>query len=468
MGLFNSISSIFRGRDAPTDRTSGSAYSFFMGGSTSGKRVNERTAMQMTAVYSCVRILSEAVAGLPLQFYRYTADGGKEKAVDHPLYFLLHDEPNPEMTSFVFRETLMTHLLLWGNAYSQIIRNARGEIIALYPLMPDRMTVNRDENGQLYYEYYMNTDDAHTMKGTTVRLQPHDVLHIPGLGFDGLVGYSPIAMAKNAIGMAIACEEYGAKFFANGAAPSGVLEHPGTIKDPSRVRESWQATFGGSANANKVAVLEEGMKYTPISISPNEAQFLETRKFQIDEIARIFRVPPHMVGDLEKSSFSNIEQQSLEFVKYTLDPWVARWEQAMVRALLTQEEKKTYFFKFNVDGLLRGDYQSRMNGYATARQNGWMSANDIRELENLDRIPAEAGGDLYLINGNMTKLADAGIFAAGASDGFKGESGDSQSSGGEEEDLKQSDGRMNQSRGQPGRMRNDGGCTGATKKDGGK
>lgn len=201
------FSNFFKGRDAPVNRTSGSAYSFFMGGSTSGKRVNERTAMQMTAVYSCVRILSEAVAGLPLQFYRYTADGGKEKAVDHPLYFLLHDEPNPEMTSFVFRETLMTHLLLWGNAYSQIIRNARGEIIALYPLMPDRMTVNRDENGQLYYEYYMNTDDAHTMKGTTVRLQPHDVLHILGLGFDGLVGYSPIAMAKNAIGMAIARSE---------------------------------------------------------------------------------------------------------------------------------------------------------------------------------------------------------------------------------------------------------------------
>ena len=226
------FSKLFRGRDAPTDRTSGSAYSFFMGGSTSGKRVNERTAMQMTAVYSCVRILSEAVAGLPLQFYRYTAEGGKEKAVDHPLYFLLHDEPNPEMTSFVFRETLMTHLLLWGNAYSQIIRNARGEIIALYPLMPDRMTVNRDGDGQIYYEYNMSTDDAHTLRGSTVSLQPHDVLHIPGLGFDGLVGYSPIAMAKNAIGMAIACEEYGAKFFANGAAPSGVLEHPGTIKDP--------------------------------------------------------------------------------------------------------------------------------------------------------------------------------------------------------------------------------------------
>ena len=405
MGLF---SGLFRARDAPQNRTSGSAYSFFLGNSISGKRVNERTSMQMTAVYSCVRILSEAVAGLPLHFYRYTDNGGKEKAADHPLYFLLHDEPNPEMTSFVFRETLMTHLLLWGNAYAQIIRNGKGEVIGLYPLMPDRMGVERDSKGQLYYEYTVSMEDAPTVKGSTVILPPTEVLHIPGLGFDGLVGYSPIAMAKNAIGMAIACEEYGAKFFANGAQPSGVLEHPGTLKDPSRVRESWQSTFGGSHNANKVAVLEEGMKYTPISISPEQAQFLETRKFQINEIARIFRVPPHMVGDLEKSSFSNIEQQSLEFVKYTLDPWVSRWEQSMARSLLTAEEKKKYFVKFNVDGLLRGDYQSRMNGYAVGRQNGWMSANDIRELENLDRIPEEVGGDLYLINGNMMPLSMSG------------------------------------------------------------
>ena len=422
------LSGLFRSRDKPTDRTAGSSYSFFFGGTASGKYVTERSAMQMTVVYCCVRILSEAVASLPLQFYRYTDDGGKEKAVEHPLYFLLHDEPNPEMTSFIFRETLMTHLLLWGNAYSQIIRNGKGEVVALYPLMPDRMKVDRDEHGRLYYEYTVyDSDDVDGRKGTnkvgrTVRLQPHDVLHIPGLGFDGLVGYSPIAMAKNAIGLAIATEEYGSKFFANGAAPSGVLEHPGTIKDPSKVRESWQATFGGSGNANKIAVLEEGMKYTPISISPEQAQFLETRKFQIDEIARIFRVPPHMIGDLEKSSFNNIEQQCLEFVKYTLDPWVSRWEQAMVRALLTPDEKKKYFFKFNVDGLLRGDYQSRMNGYATARQNGWMSANDIRELENLDRIPAEQGGDLYLINGNMTKLEDAGIFAAGNNGKEEGDS----------------------------------------------
>lgn len=405
MGLFTGL---FRTRDAPSNRTSGSSYSFLMGSTTSGKRVNERTSMQMTAVYSCVRILSEAVASLPLNVYRYTDNGGKEKAIDHSLFHLLHDEPNPEMSSFIFRETLMTHLLLWGNAYAQIIRNGKGEVIALYPLMPDRMSVDRDKNGQLYYKYTKNNDDAPTMESGSVYLSPSDVLHIPGLGFDGLVGYSPIAMAKNAIGLAIAAEEYGSKFYANGAAPSGILEHPGTLKDPARVRDSWNATFGGSSNSNKVAVLEEGMKYTPISIAPNEAQFLETRKFQINEIARIFRVPPHMLADLEKSSFSNIEQQSLEFVKYTLDPWVIRWEQALYRALLSEEEKKTVFFKFNVEGLLRGDYASRMNGYATARQNGWMSANDIRELEDLDRIPAELGGDLYLVNGNMLPLNSAG------------------------------------------------------------
>ena len=404
------LSGLFHSRDKPTNATSGSSYRFFLGGSTSGKTVTERSAMQMTAVYSCVRILAEAIAGLPLHLYTYKEAGGKEKAIGHPLYLLLHDEPNPEMSSFVFRETLMTHLLLWGNAYAQIIRNGKGEVVALYPLMPNRMTVDRDSSGQLFYSYQMNNSDAPTMKTGTVILKPSDVLHIPGLGFDGLVGYSPIAMAKNAIGLAIATEEYGAKFFANGATPGGLLEYPGTVKDPDRVRESWNKGFSGSQNAGKVAILEEGMKYTPISIAPEQAQFLETRKFQINEIARIFRVPPHMVGDLEKSSFSNIEQQSLEFVKYTLDPWVVRWEQSLSRALFTPEEKKQYFFKFNVEGLLRGDYQSRMNGYATARQNGWMSANDIRELENLDRIPAEEGGDLYLINGNMLPLVHAGAF----------------------------------------------------------
>jgi len=436
MGIF---SGFFKSRDKPQNSTAGSGYRFYLGGTTSGKAVTERSAMQMTAVYSCVRILAEAVAGLPLHLYRYKEDGGKEKALDHPLYLLLHDEPNPEMSSFVFRETLMTHLLLWGNAYAQIIRNGKNEVVALYPLMPNKMTVDRDTNGHLYYSYNRGNDEAIRDKQSTVILRPADVLHIPGLGFDGLVGYSPIAMAKNAIGMAIACEEYGAKFFANGAAPGGVLEHPGTLKDPQRIRESWQSTYGGTSNAHRIAVLEEGMKYTPIGISPEQAQFLETRKFQINEIARIFRVPPHMVGDLEKSSFSNIEQQSLEFVKYTLDPWVIRWEQSIMRTLISQEEKSQYFVKFNLEGLLRGDYQSRMNGYAIGRQNGWMSANDIRELENLDRIPAEEGGDLYLINGNMLPLKDAGAFAdTEVSDDGKEENADEEVLEVEEQDGDQS------------------------------
>lgn len=402
---------IFRSRDKPQNYLSGSSYNVLFGRTTSGKNVDERSAMQVTTVYACVRILAEAVAGLPLHTYRYLSGGAKEKALDHPIYYLLHDEPNPEMTSFVFRETLMSHLLLWGNAYAQIIRNGKGQITALYPLMPNRMTVDRTSNGKIYYTYLVNDSDNPTLKAQgQVYLRKEDIFHIPGLGYDGLVGYSPISMAKNAIGMALATEEYGAKFFENGASPSGVLEHPGTIKDPERLRESWNSLFKGSGNSHKVAVLEEGLSFKPIAISPNEAQFLETRKFQIDEIARIFRVPPHMVGDLEKSSFSNIEQQSLEFLKYTLDPWVTRWEQSIHRSLILESEKRDYFVKFNVDGLLRGDYQSRMNGYAVGIQNGFMSPNDIRSLENMDLIPDELGGNLYLINGAMTKLQDTGGF----------------------------------------------------------
>ncbi|MHB1654652.1 MAG: phage portal protein [Desulfitobacteriaceae bacterium] len=406
-----SLLKFFQPRAGPKNSLFDTTFSFFFGSTTSGKTVNERTAMQTTAVYACVRILAETIASLPLHTYRYT-ESGKEKTTSHPIYYLLGDAPNPEMTSFVFRETLMGHLLLWGNAYAQVIRDGRGNVIALYPLLPDKMMVDRNEKGEIYYIY--------NKEGRIYPLRSYEVLHIPGLGFDGLIGYSPIAMAKNAIGMAIATEEYGAKFFANGANPGGVLEHPGVVKDPARVRDSWNAVYQGSTNAHRVAVLEEGMKFQSIGIPPEQAQFLETRKFQINEIARIFRIPPHMIGDLDKSSFSNIEQQSLEFVMYTLDPWVVRWEQSLKRILFNEAEKMDYFIKFNVDGLLRGDYQSRMNGYAVGRQNGWLSSNDIRELENLNRIPAELGGDLYLINGNMTKLADAGVFANQNKKGLEG------------------------------------------------
>jgi HK97 family phage portal protein len=401
--------SIFsRFKKSAENRLTTSKY-FFWGGTSSGTLVNENTALQTAAVYACVRVISEAIASLPLHIYRYEDNGTKIQPT-HYLYNLLHNEPNPEMTSFVFRESLMSHLLLYGNAYAQIIRDGAGRVTALYPLLPNKMDVYRNpDNKQIFYTYWRDLDETRPQeKSGSVNLRRDEVLHIPGLSFDGLVGYSPIALAKNAVGMAIATEDYGASFFHNNANPGGILEHPSVLKNPDQIRAAWESLYKGKGNSHRIAVLEEGLKFHSVSVPPEQAQFLETRKFQLNEIARIFRIPPHMIGDLEKSSFSNIEQQSLEFVKYTLEPWIIRWEQSMHQSLISPSEKNTHFIKFNLDGLLRGDYKTRMDGYAIGRQNGWLSANDIRELENLNRISEDDGGDLYLVNGNMVKLKDAG------------------------------------------------------------
>lgn len=404
------ISRIFKPK--VDDSLPGSGYAFRLGGTAAGVNVNQRTSMQLSAVYACVRILAESIAGLPLHLFRYTEKGCQEKALDEDLFFLLHDQPNPEMTSFVFRETMMTHLLLWGNAYAQIIRDGRNKVSALYPLMPDRMRVDRDGHGRLYYQYQLGSDESHIDKPGSVILAPQDILHIPALGFDGLVGYSPVAMAKSSIGMAIACDEYGSSFFKNGASPSGVLEHPGVLRNPDKLRESWDSIYAGTRNSGRTVVLEEGMTYKPISIPPEQAQFLETRKFQINEICSIFRIPSHMLNMSDQMTYSNIEQKSLEYVQYTLNPWVCRWEQSLSRSLLSPDERKKYSIQFNVNGLLRGDYQSRMAGYATARQNGWMSANDIRALENMDLLKPEIG-DKYLVNGNMIDVGGIGAVPGG-------------------------------------------------------
>ena len=403
MGIFSRK----KNKEAPRDWTLVSGYpAWFAGGiSDSGQPVSPETAMSLSAVYGCVRILSEAIAELPLHLFKYDENGGKTKAVDHPLYTIMHDEPNREMTSFVFRETIMSHLCLWGNAYAQIIRNQRGEVLEIYPLLPNQMQVQRTTSGEIIYIYQRTNADAEPGDLTQVVLPARDVLHIPGLGYDGIQGYSPLSMARNAIGSALASDKYAGRFYNNAATPSGVLEFPGALKDPAKFRERWENGFAGAMNAGKTPVLEEGMTYKPISISPQDAQFLETRKFNIDEIARIFRVPPHMLAELEKSSFSNIEQQSLEFVKYTLAPWVARIEQSLKKSLLLKDEKKRYFFAFNLEGLMRGDYQSRMQGYAIGIQNGFMSPNDVRELENMNKIPDDQHGDTYMVNGNMLPLA---------------------------------------------------------------
>lgn len=394
----NPFSGLFKARDKPQNSVS-SALAFFFSTSAAGKPVSPRTAVQMTAVYACVRVIAETVASLPLHIYE-SSDQGNRKAVEHPLYRVLHNAPNTEMTSFVWRETMLSHLLLWGNAYSQIVRNGRGKVLGLYPLLPDQMEVDRDAQGRLLYTYT-------TREQKTVNLRQEDVLHIPGLGFDGIMGYSPVALEQNAIGLGIAAEEFGSRFFANGATPSGVLTHPNTVKNPKALRESWNAAYGSSSNAGKMAILEEGMKFERISMPNNEAQFLETRKFQVAEICRIYRVPPHLVGDLEHATFSNIEHQSISFAMHTIRPWLVRIEQALNKALFEEYGEGRFYAQFNIDGLMRGSYKERMEGYAIARQNGWMSANDIRELENMNPLSDADGGNAYLCNGNMIPISAA-------------------------------------------------------------
>ena len=388
-------------------RDSGTIFTF--GTANSGERVDEKSAMQIATVYACVRLLAESVAQLPLHLYRYTDGGiGKEMAAEHPLYPLIHRQPNPEMSSFTWRETMMVHLLLYGNSFNQIIRDGKNGILSLYPLLPENVEVDRDEHGELYYVYHAYTDEAPGETNRDIYFRRDEILHVPGLGFNGLVGFSPIAMMKNALGTNLAVEKYGSAFFKNGAQPSGVLEHPGVLKDPEKIRRNWSAVYGGANNAHQVALLEEGMSYKPISLPPEDSQFLSTRQFGVEEICRIFRVPPHMVQDLQRATFNNIEHMGIEFVMHTLMPWLVRIEQAMIKDLLMEEEQDALFPKFNVDGLMRGDYKSRMEGYAIAINNGIMSVNDVRRLENLDPLDEAEGGDFHIINGSYTKLADVG------------------------------------------------------------
>lgn len=403
-------------RDAPREespkvednvRDSGGVFVF--GQTLSGERVDEKSALQIATVYACVRLLAETVASLPLHLYKFTGtDDGKERAINHPLYKILYRQANPEMTSFSFWEAMMMHLLLWGNAYAQIVRDGKNGILGLYPLLPENVEIDRAENGDLFYTYHAYTDEVPGEHDKDIIFQRDEILHIPGLGFNGLVGFSPIAMMKNVLGTTLAVEKYGSVFFKNGAQPAGVLEHPGVLKDPQKIRDNWMNAYGGVGNAHKVAVLEEGMQYKPISLPPEDSQFLSTREFGVEEICRIFRVPPHMVQDLKRATFNNIEHQSIDFVMHTIMPWLVRIEKAIIKDVLFEEEQDQYFPKFNVDGLMRGDYQSRMNGYAVGFSSGFLSPNDIRRLENMDLIPAEKGGDDYYLNGSYTKLEDAG------------------------------------------------------------
>ena len=371
---------------------SGWRSAFSLAVSTAGRDVTPMSALQSVAVYACVRVLAETIATLPLITYRRLTPRGKERAQQHALYRVLHDRPNPEMTSVELRECIVGHLALRGNAYLEIVRDASMRVVELWPLRPDQMRVERGSEGTLEYYY--------TRRGVEVEVDPSIICHIRGISGDGVHGWSPIALARDAVGLTLATEEYGSRWFSGGARPGGVLQAQGPLSQEAanRLRDSWNQAHQGLDTAHRVAVLEEGVTWQQIGIAPEDSQFLETRKFQTTEIARLFRIPPHMIADLERATFTNIEHQSLDFVVHTLRPWLVRIEQAFQRDLFNGPMDRDFYCEHLVDGLLRGDLQARYTAYATARNWGWFSANDIREIENLNPIP---DGDVYLQPLNM-------------------------------------------------------------------
>ena len=346
----------------------------------SGMRVSPDSALRLAAVYACVRVLSESMASLPLVIYQRRADGGKDKVTDHWLYRLLAKRPNRFQNPFEWREMLQGHLALRGNAYNQIITNAKGEVVELMPLHPDRIRLELLPSGEYRYRF---TDRF----GTESILPRGEVWHLRGLSSDGLMGMSPIELARESLGMALAAQDYGARFFANDAKPTGGwIEFPGSFKDSEAkkvFRESYQQAQSG-ANRGKVLVLENGMKFHEVGVTNKDAQFLELRKFQITDVARLFRVPPHMIGDLDRATFSNIEQQSLEFVMHTMTPWAERWEASIESDLLLEGDDIEVEFDFA--NLMRGDAASRASYYQSGIQNGWLTRNEARIAENLNPL----------------------------------------------------------------------------------
>ena len=366
-----------------------------------GVDVSEESALTFSAVYGCVRILAESAASLPLKVYRRAGARGKATARQHWAWSLLHDAPNPEMTAVVWRELGMVHVLTWGNAYSRIEWAGNGAARAVWPIHPSRVTVKRSAAGAVFYE--VRPDPATDPPGGhPAILEPADMLHVPALGWNGLVGLSPVRLAREAVGLGQAAEAFGSGFFGNGARPGGVLSVNQALdpKARAKIAEAWEAAHQGVERAGRVAVLGLGASFTATTIPPEDAQFLETRRFQVSEVARIFRVPPHMLADLERATFSNIEHLGLEFVMHSLRPWLVRWEQELNRKLFGTAGTAGLYCEHAVDGLLRGDQASRFNAYAVGRQWGWLSADDVRELENLPPL-ADGAGSVYLQPLNM-------------------------------------------------------------------
>lgn len=369
--------------------------------------VSPESAERASAVYACVRVRSEDVGKLPLILYKRRKDGGKDRATKHPLYRMMHDRPNGWQTSMDFRQTLQRALELRGNAYGWKEKDGRGRVLAVWPLHPDRVTVKvNPETRGLFYEV---RPAAWEPGGRTVVLPRRDVLHIAGPSDDGIVGKSTIRMAREAIGLALTAEKHESRTLANGARLGGILMHPGKgdQKWQDNILNSWNANFSGPENVGKTALLAEGMKFEPIAMTNEDAQFLELRGAQTAEIARFFRIPPHKIGDLSKATFSNIEHQALEYVTDSLMPQLVRWEQRLTQDLLDEDEIEAgYFFEFLVDGLLRGDIKSRYEALNIARNAGIISANEWRAMENLNPLAQDDGGADYWRPQNMAIAGD--------------------------------------------------------------
>ena len=404
------FSRFFRAAKVPTE--SNPFLGLFGGGNTSltGIDVTEEDALTSTAVWSAVTQLSQSIASLPLHLYKRLKPSGKEKYTKHPLYNLMHLEPNPEMTALAFREAQAGQVIVTGTSYAEIARDKLDRIVSLWPLISKNIELLRMDNGELVYKYQLSD-------GTHKYFARDQILRVSGFSHSGLLGYEPIVKSREAIGVSLALQEYFARFFGDGAKPPVALEHPATLSQEAqdRLRKNWNAMHQGLSNSQRVAILEEGMQLKVFGVSPDQAQAIDARKFQIDEVARVFNMPPHMLKSLDKATYSNIEEQGLEFVIHTLRPWLIRHEQVYATQLLNPSERKKYFFEHAVEGLLRGDIEKRYTAYVQAISNGLMSADEVRELENMN--PQAGGqGKKYFVPLNWIPKEDAGEMQVPASE----------------------------------------------------
>ena len=365
-----------------------------------GIHINARNALQVTAVFACVRLLSENIASLPLVLYRKT-EKGKDKATDRQDYGVLHDVPNPETDSFQFWQAFLANMLIYGRGYAEVVRDGAGRVVQMWNITTPYVRIQRNSETQ-ELEYIVTSSG-----GEQFTLRKDQVFRVDWFSMDALNAFKPLELAQNAIGLGEAAEEFASNYFKNGANVGGIIEWPDAMTDDQleSFKKDIREKYAGLSNTARLMFLEQGAKFQKVSNTPEEAQMLETRKFQVEEVARFYNVPLHMIGDLDHATFSNIEQMSLNFVIYTLRPYLVRIERAITAQLLTPQERAIYFPKFTVDALLRGSYLSRMQGYAQARQNGWMNANEIRDLEDMDAIPEEQGGNAYLANSSLRSIA---------------------------------------------------------------